>query len=134
MEIGAGSCVDRAKFGATMIGAGTKIDNLVHLAHNCRIGRRCLIAGLSGLSGSVVMGDDARIAGQVGIIDHVSIGSGATIAAGAGVIRDVPPGETQFGGPAVEIRQALRQMAALRRLPDWMRQTSQLLKVHHHAK
>jgi UDP-3-O-[3-hydroxymyristoyl] glucosamine N-acyltransferase len=134
VEIGAGSCVDRAKFGATVIGAGTKIDNLVQIAHNCRIGRNCVIAALSGLSGSVTVGDGARIAGAVGIVDHVSIGSGATIGAGAGVMKDVPPGETQLGGPAVEIRQALRQMAAIRKLPDWMQQASRLLKVRQHGK
>jgi UDP-3-O-[3-hydroxymyristoyl] glucosamine N-acyltransferase len=134
VEIGAGSCVDRAKFGATIVGAGTKIDNLVQIAHNCRIGRRCVIAALSGISGSVTLGDDARVAGQGGIVDHVSIGSGATIAAQAGVMRDVPPGETQFGSPSIEIRQAMRQIAALRRLPDWLHQASKLLKVHDHKK
>ena len=133
VEIGANSCVDRAKFGATVIGAGTKIDNLVHIAHNSHIGRRCVIAALSGLGGSVTVGDDVRIAGQVGIVDHVSIGTGATIAAGSGVMRDVPAGQTQFGRPAAEARQALRQIAAIRKLPDWMQQASQLLKVHNHA-
>jgi UDP-3-O-[3-hydroxymyristoyl] glucosamine N-acyltransferase len=132
VEIGAGSCVDRAKFGATVIGAGTKIDNLVQIGHNCRIGRNCVIAGRSGLSGSVTLGDGVTIAGAVGIVDHVSIGSGATIGAGAGVMRDVPAGQTQLGSPAVEIRQALRQWAAIRKLPDWMQQASQLLKVRQH--
>ncbi|MHC4419567.1 MAG: UDP-3-O-(3-hydroxymyristoyl)glucosamine N-acyltransferase [Planctomycetota bacterium] len=134
VEIGAGSCVDRAKFGATVIGAGTKIDNLVQIAHNCRIGRNCVIAALSGLSGSVTVGDGARIAGAVGIVDHISIGSGATIGAAAGVMKDVPPGETHLGVPAIEIHQTLRQWAAVRKLPDWMQQASQLLKVRQHGK
>jgi UDP-3-O-[3-hydroxymyristoyl] glucosamine N-acyltransferase len=81
VEIGASSCVDRAKFGATVVGMGTKVDNLVQIAHNCRIGRRCVIAALTGISGSATVGDDVRMAGQVGIVDHMSIGSGATIAA-----------------------------------------------------
>jgi UDP-3-O-[3-hydroxymyristoyl] glucosamine N-acyltransferase len=134
VEIGAGTCVDRAKFGATVIGAGTKIDNLVQIGHNCRIGRHCAIAGRAGLSGSVTVGDHARIAGAVGIVDHVSIGSGATIGAAAGVMKDVPPGETHVGSPAAEIRQTLRQWAAVRKLPDWMQQASRLLKVHQHGK
>jgi UDP-3-O-[3-hydroxymyristoyl] glucosamine N-acyltransferase len=134
VEIGAGACVDRAKFGATVIGAGTKIDNLVQIGHNCRIGRNCVIAALTGLSGSVTMGDRVRIAGAVGIVDHVSIGSGATIGAGAGVMRDVPAGQTQLGSPAVEIRQTLRQWAAIRKLPGWMQHASQLLKVHQHER
>jgi UDP-3-O-[3-hydroxymyristoyl] glucosamine N-acyltransferase len=125
VEIGAGSCVDRAKFGATVVGAGTKIDNLVQIAHNCRIGRHCVIAALSGIGGSVTLGDGVRIAGAVGVADHLSIGDGATIAAHAGVMRDVPAGETQLGSPAFEIRQALRQMAAVRKLPDWMQRASQ---------
>ncbi|MHC4081589.1 MAG: UDP-3-O-(3-hydroxymyristoyl)glucosamine N-acyltransferase, partial [Planctomycetota bacterium] len=132
VEIGASSCIDRAKFGATVIGAGTKIDNLVQIAHNCRVGRNCVIAALTGIGGSTILGDDVRIAGDVGIVDHVSIGTGATIAAGAGVMRDVPAGETQLGSPSNEIRQALRQMAAIRKLPDWMQRASQLLRVHQH--
>ncbi|MHC4767565.1 MAG: UDP-3-O-(3-hydroxymyristoyl)glucosamine N-acyltransferase [Planctomycetota bacterium] len=134
VEIGASSCVDRAKFGATVVGAGTKVDNLVQIAHNCRIGRRCVIAALTGISGSATVGDDVRMAGQVGIVDHMSIGSGATIAAQAGVMKDVPAGQSQLGTPADEIHQALRQMAAIRKLPDWMHLASRLLKEHNHAK
>jgi UDP-3-O-[3-hydroxymyristoyl] glucosamine N-acyltransferase len=132
VEIGAGSCVDRAKFGVTVIGAGTKIDNLVQIGHNCRIGRNCVIAGLSGLGGSVTVGDGVRMAGEVGIADHISIGAGATIAAQAGVMRDVPAGQTCLGTPASEVSQALRQFAAVRKLPDWMRQASRLIKVPQH--
>ena len=133
VEIGASSCVDRAKFGATVVGAGTKVDNLVQIAHNCRIGRRCVIAALTGISGSATVGDDVRMAGQVGIVDHMSIGSGATIAAQAGVMKDVPAGQSQLGTPADEIHQALRQMAAIRKLPELMQQASRFLKEHNHA-
>jgi UDP-3-O-[3-hydroxymyristoyl] glucosamine N-acyltransferase len=134
VEIGAGSCVDRAKFGATVIGTGTKLDNLVQVAHNCHVGRDCVIAALTGIGGSTVVGDGVRIAGAVGIADHLSIGEGATIAAHSGVMKDIPPGETHLGSPSAEIRQALRQMAAIRKLPDWMHQASLLLKAHNHAK
>jgi len=133
VEIGASSCVDRAKFGATVVGTGTKVDNLVQIAHNCRIGRRCVIAALTGISGSATVGDDVRMAGQVGIVDHMSIGSGATIGAQAGVMKDVPAGQSQLGSPADEIHQALRQMAAIRRLPELMQQASRFLKEHNHA-
>ncbi len=129
VEIGAGSCVDRAKFGATVIGAGTKIDNLVQIGHNCRIGRACAIAGLSGLGGSVTIGDGVRIGGAVGIADHVRVGDGATLAAQAGVMRDVPPGRTYGGFPADDAVAKLREIAALRKLPDWMQRVSRLLKA-----
>jgi UDP-3-O-[3-hydroxymyristoyl] glucosamine N-acyltransferase len=129
VEIGAGSCVDRGKFGATVVGRGTKIDNLVQIAHNCRIGRGCVIAGQSGFSGSVTVGDGVTIAGGVGVADHVTIGSGATIGARSGLMKDVPAGETHVGYPAYEAGIALRQAAALRKLPDWMQNASRLLKA-----
>ena len=127
VEIGASTCIDRAKFGSTVIGAGTKIDNLVQIGHNCNIGRSCVIAGLTGLAGSVTIGDGVTIAGAVGVADHVTIGSGATVGAFSGVMRDVPPGQTCLGRPATEVRTALRQEAALRRLPELMREVSQHL-------
>ncbi len=124
VEIGAGTCVDRAKFGATVVGPGTKIDNLCQIGHNCRIGRSCVIAGLSGLGGSVVVGDFVRIGGAVGIADHLTIGDGATIGARAGVTRDVPPGKSYVGYPAREWVAFFREMAALKRLPELLRQGS----------
>ena len=127
VEIGAASCIDRAKFGTTVIGAGTKIDNLVQIAHNCRIGSSCVIAALTGLAGSVTLGDNVCIGGAVVVSDHVMIGSGATIGACSGVMRDVAPGQTRLGMPATDPREALRQVAALQRLPDWMREVSQRL-------
>lgn len=129
VEIGAGTCVDRAKFGATTIGRGTKLDNLVQIGHNCRIGRGCVIAGLTGISGSVVVGDGVRIGGAVGIADHVRIGNRATIGAKSGVYRDVPDGVTQMGTPAQESRTALRQIAAVRKLPELLQLISRFSAV-----
>jgi UDP-3-O-[3-hydroxymyristoyl] glucosamine N-acyltransferase len=121
VEIGANACVDRGKFGATVVGEGTKIDNLVQIAHNCRIGRSCIIAGLCGLSGSVTLEDGVVLGGNVGIADHVTIGAGARIGAKAGVMSDVPAGRSMLGCPADDLRAALRQMAAVRKLPDLIR-------------
>jgi len=127
VEVGAGTCIDRAKFGTTVIGAGTKIDNLVQIAHNCRVGADCVIAALTGLAGSVTLGDGVCLAGAVVVSDHVTIGDGATVGACSGVMRDIPPGQTRLGMPSTDPREALRQVAALQRLPDWMREVSRRL-------
>jgi UDP-3-O-[3-hydroxymyristoyl] glucosamine N-acyltransferase len=116
VEIGANTCIDRARFGSTTIGDGTKIDNLVQVAHNCRIGRCVVICGCSGIAGSVTIGDGAVIGGNCGIADNVTIGAGARIAAKSGVMADVPPGQTVAGLPAMAGRDYLRLMATLRRL------------------
>ena len=129
VEVGAGSCIDRAKFGTTSIGACTKIDNLVQIAHNCRIGPGCVIAALTGISGSCTLGRGVRIAGAVGIADHVTIGDGASIGAGSGVMRDIPAGGARLGSPATEARRALREWAAIRKLPDLMHRLSRLVKA-----
>jgi len=121
VEIGAGTCIDRAKFGSTVIGAGTKIDNLVQIAHNCRIGRACAIAGMTGIAGSATLGDGVLIGGGVAIADHRRIGDGAGIGARASVMNDVPAGETWLGTPATPAREALRQAVALRKLPELVR-------------
>ena len=116
VEIGANSCVDRAKFSSTVLGDGCKIDNLVQIAHNCRLGRSCIMAGASGLAGSVTLGDGVIIAGSSSIKDHTNIGSGAVVGAGSGVMADVPAGKKVLGYPAVEYRDALKQWVALRKL------------------
>ena len=128
VEIGANTCVDRAKFGSTRIGAGTKIDNLCQIAHGCRIGRMTVIAGMSGLAGSVTVGDGVQIGGYCGIADHTTIGDGARLAAKSAVMNDVPAGATWGGMPAQEIREELRVIAAIRKLPQWSRKLRTLLE------
>lgn len=126
VEIGANSTVDRGTLEDTVIGAGTKIDNLVHVGHNVRVGRGCFIVAQAGVAGSVEIGEGVKIGGQAGISDHVSVGDGARIAAQAGVIGDVPAGETYSGYPARPHRAALRASAALFRLPDLLRRLRRL--------
>jgi len=121
VEIGAGTCVDRGKFAATIIGDGTKIDNLCTIAHNCRIGHHCVLAGQVGVAGSVTIGDWVVMGGKAGIRDHVTIGAGAKIAAYAAVMNSIPPGEAWAGYPAQKGGTALRQEAALRKLPGLLR-------------
>jgi UDP-3-O-[3-hydroxymyristoyl] glucosamine N-acyltransferase len=116
VRIGAGTTVDRGMFVDTTIGEGTKIDNLVQIAHNVRIGRRCVIAGCTGVSGSVVIEDDALLGGSVGVSDHVTIGAGARLAGATLVMRDVPAGEAWSGAPARPIRQFFRELVALEKL------------------
>ncbi len=124
VEIGANSCVDRAKFGATVVGAGTKIDNLVQIAHNCTIGRCCVIAGLAGLAGSAELGDGSQVGGAVSINDHVKVGSRVSIGGGSGVNRDIPDGEQWIGYPALPAKETLRIWARLRKLVSTKRNAS----------
>ena len=118
VEIGAGTTIDRAKIGETVIGSGTRIDNQVMIAHNCQVGRHNLLVGQVGLAGSVTTGDFVVCAGQVGIADHVHLGDGAIIGAKAGVHRDMPGGQTYLGSPAGPVAETTRQLMALRRLPE----------------
>lgn len=121
VEVGANSCIDRGKFGATIIGSGTKIDNLVQIAHNCRIGRNCIICGLCGLAGSVTLGDGAMLGGQVGIADNSTIGAGARLGAMSGVKGVIPPGESWVGAPARPASEQKRNWAASGRLAEHIR-------------
>ncbi len=117
VEIGANSCIDRAQTGSTTIGQGTKIDNLVQIGHNCRIGKHCAIAAQTGMAGSTSVGDYVKIAGQVGTRGHMHIGSRATVAGQAGVWGDVPDGAMVSGNPARDHRETLRTEVMLRKLP-----------------
>ncbi|MFN5496825.1 MAG: UDP-3-O-(3-hydroxymyristoyl)glucosamine N-acyltransferase [bacterium] len=128
VEIGANSCVDRGKFGATRIGAGTKIDNLCQIGHNCEIGRCVVMSGMSGIAGSTKVGDGVQIGGGCGIADHLTIGRGARVAGRSAVMNDIPDGETWAGAPAQDIRLALREIALIRKLPEWHRQLKHLLE------
>lgn len=109
VTIGANSCVDRGAYDDTVIGEGSKIDNLIQIAHNCVIGRNNLMAAQVGLSGSITTGDNVIFGGQAGIADHLNIGEGARVAGGAGVLADIPAGETWSGYPARPLRRFLRE-------------------------
>ena len=115
VRIGANSCVDRGAWDDTVIGERTKIDNLVHIGHNVMVGRDCVMAAYTGISGSCVIGDGCQFGGRAGVIDHIAIGAGARIAADAAVMKDVPAGESWAGSPARPIRTWLRQAAWLAR-------------------
>ena len=116
VEIGANSCVDRGKFSSTVLGDGCKIDNLVQIGHNSKLGKFCIMAGNSGLAGSVTLGNGVIIGGSASIKDHTTIGDGAIVGAGSGVTGDIEAGKTMLGYPAVEAREALKQWAILKRL------------------
>lgn len=129
VEIGANSTIDRGSIGQTVIGAGTKIDNLVHVAHNVRMGKLCLLAAGVGIAGSTIIGDGVTFAGQVGVSGHVTIGSRAVLTAQTGVVTDVPEGETWGGFPSRPHAQAMRGYAALSRLPEFMKRVERFLKA-----
>lgn len=116
VEVGANSCIDRGSIGRTVIGAGTKLDNLVHVGHNVRVGPRALLVAQVGIAGSSRIGEGAVLGGQVGVSGHLEVGAGARLGAQAGVIGDVPPGETVSGYPARPHREYLQAMATLFRL------------------
>lgn len=116
VEIGAGSCVDRGKFSSTIIGDGCKIDNLIQIGHNSKMGRCCIMAGASGLAGSVTLGDGCIIGGGARISDHVTLGNGVTVGGNSGVINNFPDGAKVMGYPAVDARDALKQWVILRKL------------------
>ena len=127
VEIGACACVDRAKFGCTVVGRGTKIDNLVQIAHNAQLGSHCVVAALSGIAGSVHVGDYCLFGGRSGVTDNVMIGRKARVMACSVAIKDVPDGKTVSGFPAREHVEELRARAWLRRTPALARQIEDII-------
>ena len=128
VEIGANACVDRAALGVTSIGEGSKIDNMVHVGHNCRIGKHVVIAAQTGFSGGVVVEDYAVIGGQVGIGDKARIQSGAVLGSGCGILTSkiVRSGQVVWGTPARPLKQYLEQLANLARLPEMRKELAEL--------
>lgn len=116
VEIGANSCVDRGKFSSTIVGDGCKIDNLIQIGHNSKMGRSCIMAGASGLAGSVTLGDGVVIGGGACISDHVTLGNGVQVGGQSGVINNFPDGAKVLGYPAIDARDALKQWVILRKL------------------
>lgn len=128
VEIGSNTAIDRGTLGSTVIGVGTKIDNLVHVAHNVVMGRHCLIMGQVGVAGSTHLGDYVVVASQSGIADHLQVGNQAVIGAKSGVMRDIPDGGRVLGTPAAPDRQAKRQMIAMQQLPELLHRLRDLEK------
>jgi UDP-3-O-[3-hydroxymyristoyl] glucosamine N-acyltransferase len=128
VEIGTNTAIDRGALGATVIGQGTKIDNLVHIAHNVVIGRNCLVMGQVGFAGSTRLGDYCVIASQSGIAGHLKLGNQAMVGAKSGVMRDIPDKGIVLGIPAMPDKQTKRQMIALQQLPELIRRTRELEK------
>ncbi len=128
VEIGAGTTIDRGTFGATVIGEGTRIDNLVQVAHNCRIGRHNILCSQVGVAGSATTGDYVVMAGQVGVADHITVGDGVFLGARTALSQDAPAGAKLLGAPARPIRDTLRVLLALERLPELLREFRQLKK------
>jgi len=126
VEIGAGSCIDRGKLGQTVVGVGTKIDNLVQVAHNVRIGPHCILVSQVGIAGSAQLGAYVVLGGKAGVRDHITVGDRVQGAAGCGIFKDVPAGMVVNGLPAVDSRQYLRQQALVKRLPNMAEQLRQL--------
>ena len=129
VEIGAGTTIDRGTYGPTVIGSGTKIDNLVQIGHNCRIGRHNLICSQVGIAGSCSTGEYVVMAGQVGLADHLHIGNGALLGAKAGVMADALPGKRYLGAPAVEERQFFRGISLIQQLPEIRRQLHEVQRA-----
>ena len=128
VEIGGNCCIDRAKFGNTIIGAGTKMDNLVHIAHNVVIGKCCLLAGCVAIAGSTTVGNGVVMAGQVGVKDHVSIGDGTQVGAQSGVATDIASGQRVLGTPAIDAKEELRNIFSVHKLPAMKKQLRKLVK------
>jgi UDP-3-O-[3-hydroxymyristoyl] glucosamine N-acyltransferase len=128
VEIGANVTIDRGALGPTIIGRGSKIDNLVQIAHNVTLGEHCLVVSQAGIAGSTKLGNYVVLGGQVGLAGHLKIGNHVSIAAQSGVMHNIPDGETWFGYPAQRDRQTKRQMIAVQQLPELLRRVAELEK------
>jgi len=128
VEIGANTTIDRGALGSTVIGKGTKIDNLVMIAHNVEVGEHGLLVGQVGIAGSTKLGDYVVLAGQVGIAGHLKIGNQVTVGAQSGVMTDIPDGGKWLGSPARPDKETKRQMIAMKQLPDWLKRIVALEK------
>ena len=126
VEIGANTCIDRGALGSTVIGSGSKIDNLVQIGHNNKIGQHVIMCGQVGVSGSCQIDDYVILAGSVGVADHVTIGQGAVVMARSGVAGNVAAGENVFGSPAKNKRLAYKEQASISKLPDMLKKVKQL--------
>ncbi|MBR4107662.1 MAG: UDP-3-O-(3-hydroxymyristoyl)glucosamine N-acyltransferase [Akkermansia sp.] len=128
VDIGANTTIDRARFGRTIIGEGTKIDNQIQIGHNCVVGKHTVMCAQSGVAGSTKIGDYVTVAAQVGITGHIKIGDKAVMAARSGVIADLEGGKVYWGAPAVPFGEARKQFAAIRRLPEAFKELNALKK------
>jgi UDP-3-O-[3-hydroxymyristoyl] glucosamine N-acyltransferase len=129
VEIGANVTIDRGALGPTTIGRGTKIDNLVQIAHNVTFGEHCLVVAQAGIAGSTKLGHYVTLAGQAGLAGHLKLGNRVVVAAQSGVMHDIPDGEKWFGYPAQPDRQMKRQMLAIQQLPQLLRRVAELEKL-----
>lgn len=128
VEIGANTTIDRGAIGPTRIGRGTKIDNLVQIAHNVEVGENSIIVAQVGISGSTRIGNGVVLAGQVGLVGHIEVGDGVRVGAQSGIAKSIPAGKTMFGYPAREIKETMRIEAALVRLPDLLKRVRRIEK------
>jgi UDP-3-O-[3-hydroxymyristoyl] glucosamine N-acyltransferase len=126
VEVGAGTMVDRARFGRTRIGEGTKFDNLVQIGHNVVIGKHCIVIAHTGIAGSATIGDYVVIAAQSGVAGHVTVGSQVTLGSRVGVTKDLPGGKTYLGNPAVPIQEEQRARAGIKRIPQLLSRIAEL--------
>ncbi len=126
VEIGSNTTIDRATFGETRVGSGTKIDNLVQIGHNVQVGEHCAIAGKAGIAGSARIGNHVRIGADAGIAGHISIGDGVTVGARAGVMRSIPENKTVSGFPAIDHGRQRRVMVAQQRTPEMLHQLARI--------
>lgn len=129
VEIGSNTCIDRATAGSTVVGAGTKIDNLVHLGHNDVLGKNCLVVAHVGISGSVTAGDNCVFAGQVGTVGHITIGNNCQFAGRTGITHNIPDNSVCAGFPAQPYKEWLKQEASLRKVGDLLKKVKELEKA-----